>query len=288
LRSIIYWLLRNEGTIMTSQDLYVMRRTGGVWGAPQKVTPTPVLPITDVNLDSFASDAQATRLVYSRPITISDPDLGPVVVSSHLDMSEWREGAWQTERLVEGQGEYRMWPRLTPDGKTLTFAGGSQVWQMTTDIPPTTLPLPARTTAIIPIGGGLLFSEIDQTGYLLGPGTFTDTVRLTHSHVETPAPPAGQIGIGRAFTVSAVYSDSEQLAQPSVPFTLTIGYDALGPTAAISGTLCMWWMAAQGWTRLDSMDAPLAQEVTTLLDHFSLFALFGETHQLFLPTLARE
>lgn len=287
-RSIIYWLLRNEGTIMTSQDLYVMRRAGGVWGTPQKVTPTPVLPITDVNLDSFASDAQGTRLVYSRPITVSDPSLGPVVVASHLDVSEWREGAWQTERLVEGQGEYRMWPRLTPDGKTLTFAGGSHTWQMKSDIPPTSIPLPTSTSALIPIGGGLLFSEIDQAGYLLGPGTFTDTVRLTHSQVDAPTPPAGQIGIGRAFTVSAVYSDSEQLAQPTLPFTLTIGYDGLGPTSAISGTLCLWWMAVQGWTRLDSMDDPLAKQVTTRLDHLSLFALFGETHQLFLPMLARE
>jgi len=287
-RSIIYWLLRTEGSVMTGQDLYVMRRVGGIWATPQKVTPTPVLPITDVNRESFAADAQGTRLVYSRPITVSDPTLGPVVVASHLDVSEWREGAWQTERLVEGQGEYRMWPRLTPDGRTLTFAGGSLVWQMMTDIPPTALPLPASTVVQIPIGGGLLFSEIDQTSYLLGPGTFTDTVRLTHTQVDAPAPPAGQIGIGRAFSVTAVYSDSGQMAQPTLPFTLTMGYDAIGPTAAIAGTLCLWWMDAQGWTRLDSMDDPLAQEVTTLLDHFSLFALFGETHQTFLPRLMRE
>ena len=296
-RAIQYWLVRlvpdGSAYVRTDQDLYLLRRAGGAWSAPQKVTATPTLPIHDVSSEPAAMNREATRLLYSRPITTTDPLLGSYVYASHLEIAEWRDDAWRESRLVDAQAVYQHWPRLTPDGMTLTFASGSQIKQMTTDTPPPPRPLSTSTSALITPAGGSLFSEIDQTGYLFAPGTFTETVHFTHTVWSVlPPPPPGQIsipgigGLGRGFEATAFGPGGLPIPQKH-PVTVTIDYRATGTGAVIPGTLCLWWMDVNGWVRLPSVDDPVNGKLTATVDHFSRFAVFGETRQLFLPAVMR-
>lgn len=299
-RAVIYWLVRNEGGTLTAQDLYVLRRVGGVWAAPEKANTLSNVPITDVSRAPAAADSGATRLVFARAISTSGAS-GPLsledVYSSDLQISEWRDGAWQETQLVATDGwTYNRWPRLTPDGMKLTFQGlSSNILQMGTDTPPSPRPLPTSVAAQITPAGGALFSEIDQTGYLFGPGTFTETVTFTHSVPPgpPPAPPLpglisipGVGGLGRGFEATALGPGGLPL-QPTMPVTITVDYSDLGHGAAISGTLRLWRLEATDWIQLPGVDDPVLGHLTATADHFSRFAIFGETHRIFLPVLMR-
>ena len=315
-RAIYYWLveLKPEGQtlIRTSQDLYILRRTGSAWSAPQKITPTPVLPAS-VTDGPAAADRYATRIIYTRPVTVTDPGDGHVYVdSSHLELSEGITNTWQTTRLVaaNGYGNYNKWPRLTPDGKILVFDGGIRyrseqsvygaLWQMTTDSAPPTPPWAFSVTGQVGIGGGSLFSPFDNIGYRFGPGTFASPVDFTHSF--QPAPPApppppppgmtniggigGIGGLGGSFSASALGPGGLPL-QPLQPVTVTVDYGATDTGATIPGSLSLWWMNLGQWTPLPSQDDPATQVMTATINHLSDFAVFGETNSLFLPVVVR-
>lgn len=295
-RAIIYWLVKVEANVLTAQDLYVIRRTGAAWGAPEKATATPVLPITEVSQVPAAADRLATRLVYSRPITATDPALGDYVYASHLEISEWKDGAWQEARLVDAQGSYQRWPRLAPDGKALTFKGGGQIWRMTTDVAPTVPPWAFSVTGLIGANGGSLFSAFDNIRYLFGAGAFSDTVEFTHSFwPDPPPPPAGMAdiggiggvgGLGGSFAATLLGPGGLPV-QPNFPVTVTANYAGTDTGTTIPGALCLWWLNGNHWTQLPSEDDPAQSTVTATVDHFSRFALFGETEQIFLPLVAR-
>ena len=294
-RAVIYWLVHSEGTTLTTQDLYVLRRTSGAWGAAQKVNTRPNIPIHEVSSAPAASNDQATRIVYSRAISSYDPDLGPVVYASDLDVAEWNGASWQDAPLVTSDGfTYEWWPRLTPDGMKLIFKSGAPIQQMTTDTPPTPLPLPTSTTATITPTGGGLFSEIDQTRYDFAAGVFTAAVDFTHTVWSNlpPAPPGhisigGIGGLGRGFAATALGPGGLPF-QPARPVTVTVDYSDVGNGATISGTLCLWWMDVNGWVRLPGVDDPGQEILAATIDHFSYFAVFGATHQLYLPLVGRE
>lgn len=297
-RAVIYWLTHLEDSILVSQDLYVLRRTGGAWAAPQKVNTLPNVPITDVSQAPAAADRGATRLIFARAIATSGA-AGPLslndVSSSDLRISEWRDGAWHEAQLVATDGwTYNRWPRLTPDGMTLTFqAYGDKLWQMVTDTPPEPWPLPTSTGALITPAGGSVFSEIDQTGYEFAAGTFTETVSFTHTvGLNLPPPPIGQIGVpgigglGRGFEATLLGPGGLPL-QPARPVTVTVDYSNLGHGAAISGTLGLWRLEEAGWVQLPGVDDAVAGKLTATTDHFSHFAVFGETRRVFLPLVLR-
>jgi hypothetical protein len=177
---------------------------------------------------------------------------------------------------------------------SLIFTSGAAIKQMATDTPPTPLPLPTSTGALIGPAGGSLYSEIDQTRYDFAPGTFAETVQFTHTvWSNLPPPPAGQIsiggigGLGRGF-VGTLFGPGGLPVQPGLPVTITVDDSDVGHGAVIPGTLCLWWMDVNGWVRLPSVDEPAKEKLTATVDHFSHFALFGETNQVFLPAIARE
>ncbi len=76
-QSIFYWVVTivPQGTYYLSQDqsLYIMRRSGTGWGAPQKVNASPIMP-TSFYDGPAAADEHATRLIYTRPVPRTDPD----------------------------------------------------------------------------------------------------------------------------------------------------------------------------------------------------------------------
>jgi len=294
-RAVIYWLIHPvDGTQMT-QDLFVLRRSGGVWGAAEKVNTQIIIPITDVSEAPAAANAEATRLVYAH--TLSSSSLAAVddVFASDLQVSEWRDGVWQETQLVATDGwTYNSWPQLTPDGMRLLFKSGSSIRQMSTDTPPAPLPLPTSTSAVITPAGGELYSEIDQTHYQFPAATFTATVHFTHTVLAPQvAPPPGHIaiggvgGLGHGFAATALGPGGLPL-QPTQGVTVTVDYSATGPGASIPGSLCLWRLGAQGWAPLPSVDDPTTGLLTAAVDHFSTFAVFGETHSIYLPAVQRS
>lgn len=308
-RAIHYWLVElvADGNVLvrTAQDLYVVRRAGSSWSAPQKVTATPVLP-SSVTEGPAAADRYATRLVYTRPITAADPGDGHVYVSgSHLEVSEGITSTWRTTRLVEsnGFGNYNKWPRLTPNGRTLVFDGGiryqdgqavnNALWQAKTDMAP---PLPSwalSITGIFGANGGSLFSAFDNIRYLFGVGTFSDTVEFTHSFwPDPPPPPAGLTpiggigGLGGAFAAT-LFGPGGLPIQPNRPVTVTIDYGDTDTGTTIPGSLSLWWLNLGQWTKVPGIDDPASGMLTAQVSHFSKFAVFGRTNRLYLPSVIR-
>jgi hypothetical protein len=316
-RAIHYWLVElvpdGKALIRTSQDLYILRRTGSDWSAPQKITPTPVLPAS-VTDGPAAADRYATRLIYTRPVTITDPGDGHVYVdSSHLELSEGITNTWQTTRLVaaNGYGNYNKWPRLTPDGKPLVFDGGIRyrneqvvygaLWQMTTDAAPPLPPWAFSITEEIGPAGGSLISTFDNIRYLFGAGAFGGAVAFTHSFRPAPPsppppPPPGMSGIGGiggigglggSFSASALGPGGLPV-QPLQPFTVTVDYSSTDTGATIPGSLSLWWLNGGQWAQLPSGDNPATQVMTATVSHLSEFAVFGETNSLFLPVILQR
>jgi hypothetical protein len=313
-RAIYYWLVdlvpAGNTLIRTAQNLFVLRREGVAWSAPQQVNAAPLLP-SGVTDSPAAANHFATRLIYTRPVTTTDPGDGHTYVSgSHLEASEWVSATWQTTRLVEsnGFGNYNKWPRLTPDGKTLIFDGGSRyvpgelpiygaLWQITTTVAP---PLPAGGLSISGLfsgSGGSLFSAFDNIHYLFAAGTFSDTVTITHTFWPNPPPPpvdltgiggiGGIGGLGGAFSTTLLGPGGLPV-QPLRPVTVTIDYSNTDTGTAIPGSLSLWWLHLGLWARLPGADDPGTETLTAQVDHFSQFAVFGETNRLYLPCARRE
>ncbi len=131
--SIFYWLVvledNGSGYTAVARELYIMRREGSGWGAPQKVNSASVVP-TLMDTDGPATaDFRATRLVYTSPAVTTD-EFGDHIYGSHLEVSEWQGGTtWAESRLVEwdgGYGNFNRFPKLTPDGLHLAYDGGVQ------------------------------------------------------------------------------------------------------------------------------------------------------------------
>lgn len=301
-QAIYYWLVQHvsEGGAMVrkSQDLYVMRRSGGEWHEPEKVTDAPTIPSYGTDSPAAANET-ATRFIYTRPITRPDPILGQIIYAAQLEWSEWSEEGWQTTTLVPvGHGGMNRWPRLSPDGLILLFKGGTRytedsqemsgmLLQISTAVPPPVRPLPVSVTGEIGSEGGTLFSEIDQTRYTFPPGTFSDSVSVTHTFQPPAVAPAGLTTSGHGFVVTAVYSDTNQPAQPTLPVTVTIDYGLTGHGPAIPGTLQLWRLEGSAWLPLPGVDDPAGRQLTAQISHFSQFAVFGETYQTFLPVVVR-
>jgi hypothetical protein len=98
----------------------------------------------------------------------------------------------------------------------------------------------------IATSGGVLTSIFDSTTYQFEPGTFTDTVVVSHTMTSAPTSGPGLTGIGHSFDASAVYSGTGQPAQPAAPYKITIQYsDALGVPVKES-TLAFYYRDGEG------------------------------------------
>lgn len=309
---IVYWLVtltpNGSGQVRTAQNLYNVWWERDAWGAPRLVNPTPVLPSSATEGPATLSRA-ATRIVYTRPVTTTDSISGEsTVTGSHLDVSEWIGGAWQTTRLVEmtGYGNFNQWPRLTPVGRTLTFDGWQRatgalpvnaLWRLTTADSPTIPPHAFSLTALLStVGSTLLSSPFDNTRYQFDPGAFTTTVTMTHSFwTDPPAPPDGFTGIGGIGGIgglggsflTTLLGRGGLPIQPTRPVTITVDYSDTDTGTTIPGSLSVWWRNADAWVRLPSIDDPAIGQVMAPVSHFSHFAIFGETNRLYLPHIAR-
>jgi hypothetical protein len=156
------------------------------------------------------------------------------------------------------------------------------------------------TSTTLDTAGGTLVSGIDQTTYDFSssvfaddfPGdVFTDTAIVTHTpRYPGNLPPTGDlIGIDHFFEVTAVYSSTGLPAQPTQPYTLTVQYTDQEKGPAIEGTLALYSWDGNQWAKEPSSVVDVASNtVTATPNHFSVWAVLGETHRLYLPVIRKS
>jgi len=148
----------------------------------------------------------------------------------------------------------------------------------------------SRISGTIGTGGGSLTSYHGDTTIEIPAGAITDTIVITH----TPAygmPPGGNVaGIGHVFDVTAVYSNTGQPAQiaPGQTYTITVQYTDAEKGPAIENTLALYYWDSSQWVKEpSSVVDTIANKVTATPDHFSLWAVLGETRRVYLPLIMR-
>ena len=142
-------------------------------------------------------------------------------------------------------------------------------------------------SASIPPSGGSLASNFDNTNYTFAAGTFTHTTTVTHTYLlaeDTPST-GNLVGIQHAYQVSAVDDVTGQPVEPNQPYTVTVQYTDAEKGPAIEDTLGLYWWDGSEWSQegitstVDTVNNTLIAQV----DHFSLFAVLGETKWVYLP-----
>jgi len=149
---------------------------------------------------------------------------------------------------------------------------------------------PARGS--IPPDGGTLESPGDGTLYTFPAGTFSGSVIVTHvARFPAHAPSPGElIGIGHVFDVSAVYESSGLPAEPlpGRTYTLTVRYTDAEKGPAIENTLALYYWDGSQWVKEPSSTVDtIANTVTAHPDHFSRWAVLGETKRVYLPLVLK-
>jgi hypothetical protein len=135
-----------------------------------------------------------------------------------------------------------------------------------------------------------LTSTIDGVVYAFPPNTFAETAVVTHTiHFQNESPPTGQLrGVNRFFETAAVYRTSGHPAQPTSPYTVTVHYTDAAEGAGIESTLRLYaWNGTQWVPEPSSVVAPGANLVTARPSTFGLWAVLGETEQVYLPSIPR-
>jgi len=148
--------------------------------------------------------------------------------------------------------------------------------------------LPRQISAIIPVEGGSLYSPWDDTLYEFSPGTFSEPVVVTHTVQYRDLPsPIPLVGIGHFYDVEAAYTGTGMPAQPTQPYTLTIGYTEEQKGAAIEDSLSLYnWNGAQ-WVPENSQLDLVNHQVVATPDHFSTWGILGETNRVYLSMVSK-
>jgi len=151
-----------------------------------------------------------------------------------------------------------------------------------------------QVSDVIDPGGGDLTSYDGNTTVEIPAGAITDTVVITHTPA-TGTPPGGNLaGIGHVFDVTAVYSDTGQSAQivSGHTCTITAQYTDTEKGPVIEDTMGLhWWdEGASEWSQQGITSSVNITDnlVIAQVDHFSLFAVLGETFRVYLPVVLRN
>lgn len=142
-------------------------------------------------------------------------------------------------------------------------------------------------SAAIPTTGGSLTSPADRTTYTFAAGTFTDTVIINHT-IRSPGnvPSTGNLpSIGHCFVTTAVYSGTNQLAQVTRPYTITVQYTDAETRWAAEGTLGLYHWDGFQWEWVKEPTSVVDTDnntITAMPGQFGMWAVLGERWQLFL------
>jgi hypothetical protein len=150
--------------------------------------------------------------------------------------------------------------------------------------------LPQQTSAVVSPEGGTLYSPWDDTLYEFAPGTFSDDVLITHTvrYTEIPFYPP-LVGIGHFFDVTAVYSDTGLPAQPTQPYTITIGYTDSQRGVVIEDSMGLYNWDGVGWMlEPTGLVDPVNNHLVATPDHFSTWGVLGETNRVFMALINKK
>ena len=260
----------------------------------------------------FAEDAGTSHQLFVSPgenfhATIRVVNAGQTTWTEgdqvRLGLLEWNDsmGAGIRQSLAPGEsvspGEVRIWtiPMTAPNEPGTYW----QVWRIVREdgkigwfgerIQVEVYVATETVESAIPPSGGSLTSNDGNTTLSFPPNSVTNAVVITYRSLP-PIPTGHLIGIGHFFDLTAVYSDTGQLAQlaPGVSYTVTIAYTSNGP--AIEDTLALYWWDGSRWSQqgITSAVDTTSDVVTAQVDHFSLFAVLGETKRIYLPLVLKN
>lgn len=131
-----------------------------------------------------------------------------------------------------------------------------------------------------------LTSTFDMTTYEFPSGAFTMTAELTHTvRLARTLPPLGERrSIGHAFETTAAYRDTGQPANPARPYSLTVQYQDAERGPVVEESLAFYTWEDGQWVREPGSTVDLdANTVAATPDHVGLWAVLGETYQIYLP-----
>ncbi len=149
------------------------------------------------------------------------------------------------------------------------------------------LPEPVLTALITPTSGGTLKAPAGGLQLTFPPGAVSEDVIVSYAKA-SPQPAFGMAG-AVFFDLSAKKaSDNSPVSAFLKPYNLVLDYSTFGCGGAVEATLKLYFWNGNQWVpEPSSMLDVVGKTVTAAPDHMTVFALLGETHQLFLPILVR-
>jgi len=142
----------------------------------------------------------------------------------------------------------------------------------------------------IPPTGGSLSSTSGDTQFLFPADAVTQTITLNYRHLWTDQDSGDLKGIGHTYEVTAVYSDTGQPAQivPGQTYTVAVHYTDAEKGPVIESTMAFYYWDGTQWVKEPSSEVyPATNTITAQPDHFSLWAVLGETQRVYLPLVLK-
>ncbi len=197
-------------------------------------------------------------------------------------------GDWATDVAVDGDRQAYVvgitesadFPTLNPfdasygdygDGFVVKLGAGSQ-----------------SVTGVIYPSGGSLSSAGGEATFVFPNGAFTEPVFVTCTPLAQVEGTGAMAEVGRNFELTAVYSDTGQVAQlaPGARYTVTLTYVDSGP--AIEDTLGLYSWDGTQWVEEPSSQLDTANDtIVATPDHMSTWTILGETNHVYLPVVVR-
>jgi Tol biopolymer transport system component len=149
----------------------------------------------------------------------------------------------------------------------------------------------AIQAAVIPSAGESMTSWDFGTILDFPPNTFTDAVTVTYTSYfpERHPLPSNLVDIGEFFDLSGVYSDTGIPANPAQAYTITVKYADPKTDSAVENTLALYYWDGDEWVREASSSVNSAERtVAATPQHFSSWAVLGETMRVYLPLILRS
>jgi hypothetical protein len=138
-------------------------------------------------------------------------------------------------------------------------------------------------TAVITPSGGSLQSPSGDVKVTFPPGSVTENVEVTFTRVSST--PTGNLAGIIFFDLSAeTVGDGTPVTTFDPPYEITIDYGIEGSGAVLEETMKLYYWDGTQWQLEPTSSLDLENQlVTATLNHMTLFALLGETAQLYLP-----
>jgi hypothetical protein len=290
--AVFYWRFDIDSSsgqnVVKAKSLYTMRRFGGSWSAPTRISGDPIVP--DLSTGSPpAVDKSGTRVIFSRALW-GDPFSG-----SRLEVTELVDGKWTQPGPFTAQHE-ALYANMNLDGKTVVFRHFTDL-----DVGVATMSTADSSpgyayqfnTNTIPVGGGELAGPpMITTTFASESFSQTVEVTLTSMPAEAKLPPGIPLtNIGSGFDLYALRQSTNMPEQvdPAHPFSIVVEYqDQLIPAIESSLKLYAWNGETCSWGPLDSvLDTGQNTISAASVDRLGLFAVQGESQHTYLPAVIR-